>query len=94
MRVIFYNQMGEETEKQNTGSDSPQTPQTPGVSPEEFQSFKNILWAVVIIMLLMVGFNLIEAWNNKSASLENFASQINQQNIQLQKLNDSLEKKK
>ena len=69
----------------------PQAPQTPGISPTEFESFKNILMAVVLIMLLMVVFNLIEAWNNKGASYQNFASQINQQNLQLQKLNDNFQ---
>ena len=60
---------------------------------DEVSKINNLLFAVVIIMLLMVGFNLIEAWNNKGASYENLSNQINQQNIQLQRLNDGLQKK-
>lgn len=61
---------------------------------DKVDKINTLLSAVVIIMLLMVGFNLIEAWNNKGASYQNFAEQINQQNIQLQKMNDNLSAKK
>lgn len=53
-----------------------------------------LLFAVVVILLFMVGNMLIDSWNNKSANLENLQYQINQENVQLQRLNDSLSKTK
>ncbi|MDE1875054.1 MAG: hypothetical protein KGH68_03245 [Patescibacteria group bacterium] len=64
-----------------------------GIDPTEFASFKNILWAAVIIMLLMVAQMLMESWNNKNASYEAMTQQINQQNIEIQKLTDAISKK-
>jgi hypothetical protein len=42
------------------------------------------------ILLLMLGTVLIDIWNNKGASSENLASQINQQNVELQSISDKL----
>jgi hypothetical protein len=68
-------------------------PQNRGVDPTEFQSFKNILWAVVIIMILMVAQMLMESWNNKNASYGALMGQVNQQNIEIQRLIDLVNKK-
>jgi hypothetical protein len=64
-----------------------------GATKSDIEKINVLLFAVVVVLLFMVGNMLIDSWNNKSASLENFSSQINQQNIQLQKLNDKLDKK-
>lgn len=68
-------------------STSPQA-QDKGIDPTEFASFKNILWAVVIVMLLMVAQMVIEAWNNKDSSDASLTEQINQQNVEMQQLMD------
>ncbi len=66
------------------------TPQLGGVLGQ-IDKLNNFMYAVVLILLVMVAGMLIDVWNNKSGSLENFANQINQQNLELQRLNDKLE---
>lgn len=75
-----------------TGSNEfSKTPQK-GRIQKQIDQLNNFAYAVILILLVMVAGMLIDTWNNKSGSLENFANQINQQNIQLQRLNDNLKR--
>jgi hypothetical protein len=72
---------------------APKYPDTEGKIKDiktEVDRMNTLLYAVVVILLFMVGNMLIDSWNNKKASLENFANQLNQQNLNLQELNHKL----
>ena len=42
----------------------------------EVEKLNNLLFVVVLIMLIMVAQMLMESWNTKGASYQNFANQI------------------
>lgn len=65
--------------------------QKQGIDPNEFTLYKNLFLTVVVVLLVMVAQLVTEAWNNKNQSYAILLQQVNQQNIQLQKINDLIE---
>ena len=55
---------------------------------------KSILIIGFIVLIVMVAQMLVSAFNDKGNASENIVQQLNQQNIQLQRLNDNLENAK
>lgn len=57
----------------------------------EVDKINTLLFAVVVILLLMVGNMLIDSWNNKGASYQSLVDKVNDTNIKIDFL---LQKKK